>query len=63
MSPRTGEQVKGILTTLVRFHMWNCCYVVTWKDFSIIGGESNHYLLETKESLFINSLNAKVTVI
>ena len=37
----------------VRDHMLNCNHVVAWEDFSIIGRESNDYLLETKESLFI----------
>ena len=53
VSPRTGKRVKGTLSTSVRDHMLNCNHTVAWKDFSIIGRESNHYLLETKESLFI----------
>ena len=32
-------------------------YFLVWGDFSIIGRESNHYLLETKESLFIKRDN------
>ena len=53
VSPRTGKQVKGMLSTSVRDHMLDCDHIVAWEDFSIIGRESNHYLLETKESLFI----------
>ena len=53
VSPRTGKRVKGTLSTSVRDHMLNCNHTVAWEDFSIIGRESNHYLLETKESLFI----------
>ena len=63
VSPRTGEQVKGTLSKSVRDHMLNCDHTVAWEDFSIIGRESNHYLLEMKESLFIKrdnfSLNRK----
>ena len=57
VSPRTGKQVKGTLSTSVRDHMLNCEHTVTWEDFSIIGRESNHYLLETKESLLIKRDN------
>ena len=53
VSPRTGKRVKETLSTSVRDHMLNCNHTVAWEDFSIIGRESNHYLLETKESLFI----------
>ena len=53
VSPRTGKLVKGTLSTSVRDHMLNCDHTVAWEDFSIIGRESNHYLLETKESIFI----------
>ena len=53
VSPRTGKQVKGTLSTSVRDHMLDCDHIVTWEDFFIIGRESNHYLLETKESHFI----------
>ena len=57
VSPRTGKRVKGTLSTSVRDHMLNCNHTVAWEDFSIIGRESNHYLLETKESLFIKRDN------
>ena len=57
MSPRTGKRVKSSLSTLVRDHMLDCDHIVAWADFSIIGRESNHYLLETKESLFIKRDN------
>ena len=53
VSPKTGKQVKGTLSTSLRDHMLDCDHRVAWEDFSIIGRESNHYLLETKESLFI----------
>ena len=36
MSPRTGKQVKGTLSTSLREHMLNC------EDFSIIGRELKH---------------------
>ena len=57
MSPRTGKRVKSTLSTSVRDHMIDCDHRVAWEDFSIIGRESNHYLLETKESLFIKRDN------
>ena len=57
VSPRTGKRVKGTLSTSVRDQMLDCDHTVAWKDFSIIGRESNHYLLETKESLFIKRDN------
>ena len=52
-SPRTGKRVKGTLSKSVREHMLNFDHTVTWEDFSIIGRESNHYLLEIKENIFI----------
>ena len=57
VSPRTVKWVKGTLSTSVRDHMLNCDHTVAWEDFSIIGRESNHYLLKTKESLFIKRDN------
>ena len=54
VSPRTGKRVKGTLSTSVRDHMPDCDHRVAWEDFSIIGRQSNHYLLKTKETLFIN---------
>ena len=52
VSLRTGKRVKGTLSTSVRQHMLNCDHTVAWEDFSVIGRELNHYLLEAKESLF-----------
>ena len=52
-----GKRVKGTLSTSVRDHMFDCDHTAAWEDFSIIGRESNHYLLETKESLFIKRDN------
>ena len=60
VSPRTGKRVKGTLSTLVKDHMLNCYHTVAWEDFSIICRESNHYLLETKESLFIKRDNSSI---
>ena len=57
VSPRTGKRIKGTLSTSVRDHMLDCDHRVSWEDFSIIGRGSNHYLLETKESLFIKRDN------
>ena len=54
VSPRTGKRVKGTLSTSARETMLNCNHTVTWEDFSIIGKESNHYLLETKKAFLLN---------
>ena len=53
VSPRTGEPVKGTLSTSVRDHMLVCNHKVVHKDFKFLGNESNRYLLELKKSLFI----------
>ena len=55
-----GKRVKGTLSTSVRDHMLDCDHTAAWEDFSIIGRESNHYLLETKESLFIKRDNSSL---
>ena len=60
VSPGTVKRIKGTLSTSVRDHMLNCDHTVAWEDFSIIGRESNHHLLETKESLFIKRDNPYV---
>ena len=57
VSPRTGKRVKDTLSTSVRDHVLSCDHTVAWEDFSITGREPNHYLLETKESLFIKRDN------
>ena len=57
VSPRTGKRVKGTLSTSVRDHMLGCDHLVALEDFSVIGRESNHDLLETKESLLIKRGN------
>ena len=44
--------------------MIDCNHVVAWDNFKILGKESNHWLLEIKESLFIKrdkaSLNKNI---
>ena len=57
VSSRTGKRVKVTLSTSMRDLMLNCDHTVAWEDLPIIGRESNHYLLETKESLFIKRDN------
>ena len=63
VSPRTGKRVKVMLSMSGRDHMLDCDHIVAWEDFSIIDRESNRYLLETRENLFIKqdnlSLNRK----
>ena len=53
VSTRTGKLVKGTLSTSVRDHMLVCDHKVVHEDFKFLGNESNRYLLEFKESLFI----------
>ena len=53
LSLRTGKRVKGTFSKSERNKMLDCYNTVVWEDFSIIGRESNHYLLQTEESLFI----------
>ena len=60
LSPRTGKWVKVMLFMSVRDHMFDCDHKAAWKDFSIIGRESNHYLFETKESVSIKGDNPSV---
>ena len=57
VSPRTRKRVKSSLSTSVRDHMLHCDHIVAWEDFSVIDRESNHYLLETKESFFLKRDN------
>ena len=55
VSPRTGKHLKRPLSASVRHHMLDCNHVVAWDDFKVLGKESNHWLLEIKENLFIKS--------
>ena len=57
LSPRTGKHVRDHLTIFVRDHMLNCNHVLAREVFSFIGRESNHFLLETKKSLYIKQDN------
>ena len=52
-STRIGKPVKGTLSTCVRDYMLVCDHKVVHEDFKCLGNESNRYLLELKESLFI----------
>ena len=64
VSPRTGKHLKGTLATSLREHILDCNLVVSWDDFKVLGRESNHWLLEIKESLFVkrdrHSLNKNI---
>ena len=64
VSPRTGKHLKGTFSTSVRDHMLDCNHMVAWDDFKVLGRESNHWLLEIRESLFIKrdkpSLNKNI---
>ena len=53
VSPRTGKHLKGTLSTFVGYHMLDCNHMVAWDDFKVLGRESNHWLLEITDSLFI----------
>ena len=54
VSPRTGKSVKGTLSTSVKDHMLVCDHKLGHNDFKFLRNESSRYLLELKESLFIN---------
>ena len=64
ISPRTGKHLKGTLSTTVRDHMLDCNHMVSSDYFKALGRESDHCLLEIKESLFIKrdrlSLNKNI---
>ena len=61
VSPRTGKHLKGTLSTSTRDHVLDCNHIVAWDDFKVLGRESNNWLLELKESLFIKpSLNKNI---
>ena len=49
MSLGTVKHVKDTLLKSVIDHMLNCRNVAAWEDCSIIGSESNNYLLQTKK--------------
>ena len=53
IAPRTGKHLKGTLSTSVRDHMLDCNHMVSSDYFKALGRESDHWLLEIKESLFI----------
>ena len=64
VSPRTDKHLKGTLSAFLRDHMLDCNHLVAWDDFKVLGRQSHHWLLETKESLFIKrdrlSLNKNI---
>ena len=55
---------QDTLSTSVRDHMLECDHIVLWDDFKVLGRESNQWLLEIKENLFIKrdklSLNKNI---
>ena len=53
VSPQTGKIVKGTLSTSICIHILKCDHIATWNDFKVLERESNQWLLEIKESLFI----------
>ena len=56
--------LRGTLSTSVSDHMLDCIHIVASDDFKVLGRESNHWVLEIKESLFIKrdrpSLNKNI---
>ena len=60
VSPRTGEHLKGTLSTFVKDHMLDYNHVVAWDGFKVSGRESNHWLLGIKQSLFRPSLRKNI---
>ena len=63
-SSQTNKHLKGTLSTSMRDHMLDWNHIVSWDGFKVLGRESNHWLLEIKESLFIKrdrpSLNKNI---
>ena len=64
VSPQTGKHLKATFSTSVRDHTLDCNHLVAWDDFKVLGRESNHWVVEIKESLFIKrdrlSLNKNI---
>ena len=60
----TGKHLKETFSTSVRDHMLDCNHTVACDDLKVLGRETNHWLLEIKESLFIKrdrpSLNKNI---
>ena len=56
ISPGAGKPVRNTLSiSVVRDHILVCYLKIVHGDFKFFGNESNRYLLELKESLFINT--------
>ena len=59
-----SKYFKETLSTSVRDHILDCNYMVAWDDIKVLWRESNHWVLEIKESLFIKgdrpSLNKNI---
>ena len=53
VSPPTGKHLKGTLSTSVRDRILVCNHIVAWNEFKVLGKESDYWLMEIKESLFI----------
>ena len=53
ISPQTGKYLKRTLSVFVRDHMLDCNHVFVWDGFKVLGRESNHWVLDIKESSFI----------
>ena len=53
VSPRIEKPVKGTLLTSARDHMLSCDHHVVWEGFRKLESESSKFMLELKESLFI----------
>ena len=53
VSPQTGKYLKETLSTSRSDYMLDYNHSVAWDDFKVLGRESNYWLLEIKESLFI----------
>ena len=64
VSLRRVKHLRGTLSISVRVHMFDINRIVAWDDYKVLGRESNHWLLEIKESLFIkrdrSSLNKNI---
>ena len=60
LSSITGKRVQGVCLTAAGQHQLECKCQVKSRDFTILCHESNEYLLETKENIFISRDNPTI---
>ena len=61
VSPRTGKQVKGMLSTAVRDHMLNCDHTVAWEgkiSLSLVESRTTLLIGKQKKAFSLNETNS-----